>query len=146
MRVAVITPSYRTPRAWLDQCVQSVADQSHRCTHFLVSDGDEALIPLSSANVLAPSNLPEVVGAFAAENFRHVEGNASVLLRHLIASGEEITSARLFLNRDALCGACMQNISEMVPSGVRLEVIGTLAQGAQRQAIPIRTVTGTGSL
>lgn len=51
MRVAVITPSYQTPRAWLDQCMQSVADQSYRCTHFLISDGDEALVPPGSAEV-----------------------------------------------------------------------------------------------
>src|SRR5260370_6874125 len=51
MRVAVITPTYQTPRAWLDQCVRSVAEQSYRCTHFLVSDGDEALGPPGSADV-----------------------------------------------------------------------------------------------
>jgi len=51
MRVAVITPTYQTPRAWLDQCMRSVAEQSYRCTHFLISDGDDAVAPPTSAEV-----------------------------------------------------------------------------------------------
>jgi glycosyltransferase involved in cell wall biosynthesis len=43
MRIAVVTPTYRTPAAWLQQCLRSVADQSVPCTHFVVSDGDESL-------------------------------------------------------------------------------------------------------
>jgi hypothetical protein len=39
MRVAVITPYYKTPRAWLEQCHQSVLAQTHPCTHILVADG-----------------------------------------------------------------------------------------------------------
>ena len=43
MQIAVVTPVYRTPKAWLDQCLTSVARQTVPCTHFVVSDGDDAL-------------------------------------------------------------------------------------------------------
>jgi len=41
MRIAVVTPSYRTPREWLEPCLQSVRSQTVPCTHFLVHDGPE---------------------------------------------------------------------------------------------------------
>jgi hypothetical protein len=41
LRIAVITPCHNTPRAWLDQCRQSVLAQTIPCTHFLVNDGGE---------------------------------------------------------------------------------------------------------
>jgi hypothetical protein len=39
MRIAVITPYYKTPRPWLEQCHRSVLEQTHPCTHILVADG-----------------------------------------------------------------------------------------------------------
>jgi hypothetical protein len=39
MRVAVVTPYYKEPAEWLARCLQSVKDQTHEATHFLVSDG-----------------------------------------------------------------------------------------------------------
>ncbi len=39
MRVAVVTPYYRTPDAWLRMCHESVRAQTHPCTHILVADG-----------------------------------------------------------------------------------------------------------
>lgn len=39
MRIAVITPYYKTPRPWLEQCHQSVLAQTVPCTHILVADG-----------------------------------------------------------------------------------------------------------
>jgi glycosyltransferase involved in cell wall biosynthesis len=39
MIVAVITPCFQTPQAWLQQCLDSVARQTLPCTHFLVCDG-----------------------------------------------------------------------------------------------------------
>jgi hypothetical protein len=41
MKVAVITPHYRTPWPWLERCLHSVAQQSVPNEHFLVCDGDE---------------------------------------------------------------------------------------------------------
>jgi len=39
MRIAVVTPYYKTPRPWLEQCHQSVLNQTVPCTHILVADG-----------------------------------------------------------------------------------------------------------
>lgn len=38
-RVAVITPYYREAPEVLQQCMNSVAEQTYSCTHFLVADG-----------------------------------------------------------------------------------------------------------
>ncbi|MGI9437046.1 MAG: glycosyltransferase [Geminicoccaceae bacterium] len=40
MKVAVVTPYYRTPLEWLHQCHASVRAQSHVCTHIMVADGE----------------------------------------------------------------------------------------------------------
>ncbi len=39
MRVAVVTPYYQEPRAWLERCIASVAAQTQPCDHILVADG-----------------------------------------------------------------------------------------------------------
>ncbi len=39
MRVAVISPYYKEPEAWLARCIQSVRDQTVEATHFVVADG-----------------------------------------------------------------------------------------------------------
>ena len=39
MRVAVVTPYYKEPRAWLERCLASVQAQDHVCEHFVISDG-----------------------------------------------------------------------------------------------------------
>jgi tetratricopeptide (TPR) repeat protein len=44
LRVAVITPYFRTPDAWLSRCHHSVAEQSYKCTHILVADGEPQAI------------------------------------------------------------------------------------------------------
>lgn len=44
MKIAVITPFYKTPAPWLEQCIASVQAQTVPCTHFLVSDGDPSPI------------------------------------------------------------------------------------------------------
>ena len=42
MKVAVVTPFHQPADAWLDQCLQSVLDQSHAdCLHILVGDGQD---------------------------------------------------------------------------------------------------------
>lgn len=40
MSVAVITPFFDKPGAWLQQCLDSVARQTIPCVHFMVCDGD----------------------------------------------------------------------------------------------------------
>jgi len=39
MRVAVITPYFKEPQAWLQRCIDSVRAQTHACDHILVADG-----------------------------------------------------------------------------------------------------------
>ena len=39
MRVAVVTPRFREPRQWFQQCLDSVRDQTYPCTHIVVNDG-----------------------------------------------------------------------------------------------------------
>jgi hypothetical protein len=40
MRIAVVTPHHRTPPAFLQQCLDSVAAQTTKCRHLVVCDGD----------------------------------------------------------------------------------------------------------
>jgi glycosyltransferase involved in cell wall biosynthesis len=39
MKVAVITPYFKTPVEWLHECHLSVKTQTYPCTHFIVADG-----------------------------------------------------------------------------------------------------------
>lgn len=39
MRIAVVTPYFRTPEEWLERSIDSVRDQTVACTHILVADG-----------------------------------------------------------------------------------------------------------
>lgn len=39
MRIAVVTPYYREPRAWLERCLDSVRRQTVPCEHLVVADG-----------------------------------------------------------------------------------------------------------
>ena len=41
MRVAVVTPHFREPHEWFQQCLDSVRDQTYPCTHIIVNDGAE---------------------------------------------------------------------------------------------------------
>lgn len=45
LRVAVITPFHREPDDWLARCIDSVAAQTHPCTHVLVGDGVDRRLP-----------------------------------------------------------------------------------------------------
>ena len=39
MKVAVISPYYKEPRAWIERCIESVRIQTHGATHIVVADG-----------------------------------------------------------------------------------------------------------
>lgn len=39
MKVAVVTPHYKEPSDWFQQCLDSVRDQTYPCTHIIVNDG-----------------------------------------------------------------------------------------------------------
>jgi RHS repeat-associated protein len=95
------------------------------------------------AQNLAPANVHQLeIAGFTAQNFQHVEGSASSLIRHLEASGQSVSNARLYLNVDALCGGtegCFANLSNMLPAGTRMEVFGTVTQAGRRQAMSLGT-------
>jgi Glycosyl transferase family 2 len=44
MKIAVVTPVFQSNRSWLEKCLASVRQQTIRCTHFLINDGDPSLI------------------------------------------------------------------------------------------------------
>jgi hypothetical protein len=76
MRVAVITPYYREDLETLRKCHESVRQQTHPCTHFMVADGhplDEIAswpvenIILSTAHNDS-GNTPRGIGSFSAMN------------------------------------------------------------------------------
>ncbi len=74
MRVAVVTPFYRTPPDWLRQCHESVRAQTRAATHFLVCDGSDESPPDGfqgeflrlGHNHADNGNTPRCAGAFSA--------------------------------------------------------------------------------
>lgn len=59
LKVAIVTPYFRTPPAWIDRCHESVRAQTYPCTHVLVADG-EALDSVASHDAIhlaLPSNV-----------------------------------------------------------------------------------------
>ena len=83
-RVAVVTPTHRTPTHWLRQCAESVAAQSHRCLHIVVADGAPAsgLEGSSALQVVLPAASTEaqqqawrdLARAYPAFNPRSTQG------------------------------------------------------------------------
>ena len=76
MKVAVITPYYREDLAVLRQCHDSVAAQSHACSHFMVADGHplDAVADWPVEHVVLPAahgdngNTPRAIGSLSAIN------------------------------------------------------------------------------
>lgn len=130
MRVAVVTPFYRTPPEWLAQCHASVRAQSHPCTHFLVSDGsgDNPLADFQGEFIRLPAphadngNTPRAVGSVAAigegfeaiayldaDNWYTPEHVASLVALHQQTQAAVCTSARTLHAPDGtLLGPCTE--------------------------------------
>ena len=53
MKIAVITPCYQPHKSWLQQCLDSVVQQTLSCTHFLIYDGSP------SADMVLPDGVQE---------------------------------------------------------------------------------------
>ena len=72
MKVAVITPFYNEPLAWLEQAQRSVMGQSFACTHILVGDQARITPPLDGLVVHLPvgckdyGDTPRAVGSMYA--------------------------------------------------------------------------------
>ena len=117
MRVAVVTPYYRTPDAWLRMCHESVRAQSHTCTHILVADGvaqeivqnfDCQHIVLSKGHA-DYGDTPRAIGSMSAigqgfdaityldaDNWYEPNHIASLLELHRSTNAEVCTSMRNF--------------------------------------------------
>ena len=75
MKVAVVTPYYKESDSQLQRCLQSVAKQTHKATHILVSDGfprswgsklsgfEQITLPVSHGDAGAT---PRAIGALSA--------------------------------------------------------------------------------
>lgn len=74
LRVAVVTPYHRESPAVLRACLESVAGQTHPCTHFLVADGHPQDPGPGVEHFVLPhehrdnGNTPRAVGALSAMN------------------------------------------------------------------------------
>ena len=74
MRVAVVTPYFRTPDDWLARCHASVRRQTHPCTHILVADGEPQSIvgSFEAQHIVLPEchgdygDTPRMIGALNA--------------------------------------------------------------------------------
>ncbi len=74
MRVAVISPYFRTPVEWLIRCHASVRAQDHPCTHILVADGEpqDVVATFAAQHIVLPvrhadyGDTPRAVGGLSA--------------------------------------------------------------------------------
>lgn len=74
MRVAVVTPYFRTQDNWLARCHASVRRQTHSCTHILVADGEPQSIVSSfeAQHIVLPErhgdygDTPRMIGTLSA--------------------------------------------------------------------------------
>ena len=74
LKVAVVTPYFREPDAWLTQGIASVAAQTYPCTHILVADGFPRadLVPNTAQHIVLPQahgdngNTPRAIGSLSA--------------------------------------------------------------------------------
>ena len=74
IKVAVITPYFKTPLQWLRECHQSVKAQTHPCAHIIMADGSpyEEIDSWDAQHIKLPVNLtdygdtPRGVGSIVA--------------------------------------------------------------------------------
>lgn len=120
MRVAVITPYYKEPRAWLARCVASVRAQTHACEHLVIADGhpqdwlDDAGVrhlrldrahadygntPRSIAGQLAVSEGFDAVAFLDADNWYEPE-HVALCCAVAEKSGADYVAARRFWVRE----------------------------------------------
>ena len=75
LRVAVVTPTYRTPAGWLERCCNSVAEQTVRAKHYIIADGGvnvnaESRFGEQIVNIPGPArdygDTPRAIGSFLA--------------------------------------------------------------------------------
>jgi cellulose synthase/poly-beta-1,6-N-acetylglucosamine synthase-like glycosyltransferase len=129
LRVAVITPYYQEPQDWIRQCLESVANQSYPCTHFLIADGYpcEWVTRLGVLHIPLPrrhrdyGDTPRAIGSFSAislgfdaiayldaDNWYSPNHIASLVELHQTTEAAVCSSARHFHRTDgSLVGLCL---------------------------------------
>lgn len=121
MRVAVITPYFKEPRAWLERCLASVRAQTHACEHLVVADGhaqgwlDEAGVrhlrldrahadygntPRSIGAQLAVAEGFDAVAFLDADNWFAPEHIAQCVATAEDSGADVVTSGRRFVRED----------------------------------------------
>lgn len=157
MKVAVITPYYRTPLAWLHQCHRSVKAQSHPCTHILVADGE----PLDNVDELDAQHIRSIgpnrdygnaarsIGSVAAirqgfdaicfldaDNWLRPDHVALMVALHRESRAPVCTSSRALYHVDGTyLGQCLESDGETF--------VDTNCMFLTRQAFPVASVWHT---
>ncbi len=134
MKVAVITPYYKTPDEWLLECHHSVKAQTHPCTHILIADGQPQSVvdtldaqhlrlpvnlgdygdtPRGMGSVLATSQGFDAIAYLDADNWYSPEHIATMVALHKKTGAAVITSARNLHRLDGtLLGLCSESDGE----------------------------------
>ncbi len=135
MRVAVITPYTNEPDGWIEQCCQSVRDQTHPADHLLIADGSPRPIcrqfstrhlelPTKSADYgHSPRRLAcvaaviwgyDAVAFLDADNWFDPDHIVSLVAAHKQTGADVCTSARKLNRLDgALLGYCLNSDGRM---------------------------------
>jgi len=123
MKVAVVSAYYKEPPQDLQRCIDSVAGQTHPCTHFLISDGHPRAIvdnwrvrhvklgashadygdtPRAIGSMLAIREGFDAIAYLDADNL-FLRDHIKVMVEALLAAGGEfdvVTSRRFLLRAD----------------------------------------------
>ena len=130
MRVAVITPYFKTSLEWLHQCHLSVKAQTYPCTHFIIADGlhyaevdswavqhiklpvntgDYGDTPRGVGSVVAIGQGFDAIAYLDADNWYDPEHINTLVQLHKISRADVVTSARNLHRLDgSLLGKCIE--------------------------------------
>jgi glycosyltransferase involved in cell wall biosynthesis len=121
MKVAVITPYFRTPLPWLERCHQSVLLQTHPCTQIFVADGEPLAVidqwkaqhivlqhghgdfgdtPLAIGSLSAIGQGFDAIAYLDSDNWYHPEHIASLVALHQQVGAAVCAANRLFCRLD----------------------------------------------
>ncbi len=128
MKVAVITPYFKTPLKWLTECHASVRAQTHPCTHIIVADGqpynevdswvaqhikfpvnaaDYGDTPRGTGSVVAIGQGFDAIACLDADNWYDPEHISTLVNMHKKTRAAVVTSARNLHRLDGtLLGKC----------------------------------------
>lgn len=121
MRVAVVTPYYQEPRAWLERSLASVRAQSHPCEHIVVADGhaqdwidsagvrhlkldrghaDYGNTPRTLGGLMAAAEGFDAIAFLDADNWYDPDHVASCVDQALTTGADFVTTGRRIVRED----------------------------------------------